>query len=148
MKLTAPAPEYSAGGVLVTTWNWSTASTLDALRDETVVALLVDGLGGHAVEIELAEIVAGAADDGQARAPACAPGASEAKAVAIALRVVHLQRQVGVGLVLHDQADGGVGGIEHRRRGGDDDGLGGLADGQDRIEAQDAESVDVTGCPA
>ena len=41
---------------------------IDGLRDEAVVALLIDGLGGQTVEIELAEEVAGAADDGHTRA--------------------------------------------------------------------------------
>ena len=41
---------------------------VDALRDDTVIALLVDGLGGHAIDVELAEVVAGSADDGHSYA--------------------------------------------------------------------------------
>ena len=114
---------------------------VDALGDETVVALLVDGRGRHAVDVELTEVVAGSADDGHTDAGLCA-GSEGGEGSRVALRVVHLQRKVGVGGVLHHEADGRVGGIEDRRSGGDVDGLCRLADGQDGIEAEDAEGVD------
>src|SRR5207302_2502138 len=114
---------------------------VDALGDETVVALLVDGRGRHAVDVELTEIVAGSADDGHTYAGLGA-GGEGSEGGRVALRIVHLEREVGVGGVFHHEADGCVGGIEDRRRGANLDGLCRLADGQYGIEAEDAEGVD------
>ena len=87
----------------------------DGLRDETVVALLADGFGGKAVEIELAEVVAGAADDGEPRA-ALGAGRERAEGGWIALRVVHDERKAGVGGVLDGHAERRVGRLKLRRR--------------------------------
>src|SRR5580698_2074335 len=83
---------------------------VDALRDDAVVALLVDGLGRHTVDIKLSEVVAGSADD-RYTCSDLSSGCEGGKGGWIALRVVHLQGQIGVGGVLHHEADGGVGGI-------------------------------------
>ena len=47
----------------------------------------------------------------------CAPGVRTPNAVGSRCALTHLNGQIGVGCVLDDQADGGVGGVEHRRRG-------------------------------
>src|SRR5207302_5001882 len=64
---------------------------VDALGDETVVALLVDGRGRHAVDVELTEIVAGSADDGHTYAGLGA-GGEGSEGGRVALRIVHLER--------------------------------------------------------
>ena len=114
---------------------------VNALGHESIVALLVDGRGRHAVDVELTEVVAGTADDGHTYAGLCA-GSEGGEGGRVALRVVHLEGEVGVGGVFHHETDGCVGGIEDRRRGANLDGLCRLADGQYGIEAEDAEGVD------
>ena len=113
----------------------------DGVGDDAVVALLVDGRDGDAVDVDGGEEVAGAADDGRAGA-ALDAGEQGSEGGGIALLAAHLQREVLVGLVLHDAAEHGVGALNRGRGGGDGDlGCGG-ADLQRDVEAGEFERVD------
>src|SRR5260370_29084971 len=101
--------------------------------DQAVVALLADGLRRNAIEIELAEEVAGSADDRKARAT-LRSGRQGAKRGWIALCVVHLQREVGVGLIFYDEAARCRRGIEHGQGGGDLNRLRRLANGDNGVD--------------
>jgi hypothetical protein len=114
---------------------------VDRLGHQTVVALLTDCLGRHAIEIKLPEIVARAADDRQTRSTLrsrrkCSKGRG------IALRIVHLQWQICVRRVLHDKPDGRVGRVQHGGRRRHNDSLSRLAQRQGWVESQRVQSVD------
>ena len=99
----------------------------DRLADEPVVALLTDGLGGHAIQVELAQVISGAANDRETTASLGAwRECSESRR--IALGVVHLQGEIGVGFILHHQAQGRRGRVERWWSSRHHDGLRLLAD--------------------
>src|SRR5262249_5262383 len=71
----------------------------DGLRYETVITLLANGFCRETVEIELAEVVAGAADDGKTSGDVSTlrAGRQSAEGRRIALRIVHDEREIRVG---------------------------------------------------
>ena len=77
-----------------------------------------------------------------ARAPPWTPGVRTAKAVGSRCWPLCWRGEVGVGLVLHDRAEGGVGGFELGRGGGDCDFLRLVADLEGYVEAGELEGVD------
>ena len=112
----------------------------EGVGDDAVIAILVDGGDGDTVDVDGSEVVAGSADDGGAGSGDDA-GDKDGEGGGVTLLAALLEGKVGVGLVLHHRAEGGVGGLQRGRCGGDGDLLVLVADLEGDVEAGELEGV-------